>query len=163
MHFSLLAVPVLAVVATPTRSADAARSLTEYRYFRALSVDLAGRLPTRAELTAFEKDDFDLEAWILRVPTERDGTFCFTKVDGTLTAVDATMLNANTVVVKLGRVSLLQVVIQRPLSVRPSSLVTLSKSVGSSVMIPCTPSFHILRIVSSSFTVHTWTRIPSWL
>ena len=41
-----------------------ARTLTEYRYFRALTVDLAGRLPTRAELTEFEKPTFDLEKWI---------------------------------------------------------------------------------------------------
>lgn len=47
-----------------TLPADAARTLTEYRYFRALSIDLAGRLPTRAEIASFEKPDFDLEAWI---------------------------------------------------------------------------------------------------
>lgn len=64
MRRSLLAVPVLLLVATAAPDADAARSLTEYRYFRALSVDLAGRLPSRTELAAFEKDDFDLEAWI---------------------------------------------------------------------------------------------------
>jgi hypothetical protein len=37
-------------------------SLDEYRYFRALSLDLLGRVPTRAELTAFERDDFSLTA-----------------------------------------------------------------------------------------------------
>jgi hypothetical protein len=66
MRRSLLAASVLALLisATSASNADAARSLTEYRYFRALSVDLAGRLPSRAELAAFEKADFDLEKWI---------------------------------------------------------------------------------------------------
>ena len=40
------------------------RSREEYRYFRALSIDLNGRVPTREELRAFEADGFDLEAWI---------------------------------------------------------------------------------------------------
>ncbi len=63
MRRPLLAASVLAVTLAAS-SADAARTLTEYRYFRALTVDLAGRLPTRAELVAFEKPDFDLEKWI---------------------------------------------------------------------------------------------------
>ncbi len=42
----------------------AERSLPDYRYFRALSIDLAGRPPTRAELGAFENPSFDLQKWI---------------------------------------------------------------------------------------------------
>jgi len=171
MRRSLVVASVLALAATTAENADAARSLTEYRYFRALSVDLAGRIPTRADLAAFEKADFDLEKWIetqlaskgyqnrirrtymdllrldvgatfafrpnttmlrrhniigpdgkrlyvyyrngqRRTREATDGTFCFTKaeigvnyfgngsVDGTLKAVDAAVLNANTVAVK---------------------------------------------------------------
>lgn len=47
-------------------SADSVRTLAEYRYFRALSIDLQGRPPTRAELTQFERPDFDLEGWLDR-------------------------------------------------------------------------------------------------
>ena len=49
-------------------AADAAAprspTLADYRYFRALSIDLLGRAPTRAELAAFEAPGFDLGAWI---------------------------------------------------------------------------------------------------
>jgi hypothetical protein len=45
-------------------SARAELTLPDYRYFRALSIDLQGRPPTPAELTAFEQDGFDLGAWI---------------------------------------------------------------------------------------------------
>lgn len=41
-----------------------APDLEQYRYFRALSLDLVGRLPTRDELAAFEAPGFDLDAWI---------------------------------------------------------------------------------------------------
>jgi hypothetical protein len=44
--------------------ANAARTLPEYRYFRALTIDLVGRIPTRAEITAFEAPSFDLGAWV---------------------------------------------------------------------------------------------------
>lgn len=48
-----------------TREAwGAAKTLEDFRYFRALSIDLQGRMPTRAEVAAFEKDDFDTNAWI---------------------------------------------------------------------------------------------------
>ncbi len=53
------------VVSSVAGDASAARTLDEYRHFRALSIDLAGRMPTRDELTAFEKDDFDLDKWIV--------------------------------------------------------------------------------------------------
>lgn len=62
MRRSLLAASLLGTLLAAS-NVDA-RTLTEYRYFRALSVDLAGRLPTRAELTEFEKPTFDLEKWI---------------------------------------------------------------------------------------------------
>src|SRR5580765_7510341 len=44
--------------------AHAAPSLDDYRHFRALSIDLQGRMPTRAEVLAFEAPGFDLDAWI---------------------------------------------------------------------------------------------------
>jgi hypothetical protein len=47
-----------------SQGADAARSLEDYRHFRALSIDVAGRVPTRDEIAAFEKDSFDLDGWI---------------------------------------------------------------------------------------------------
>ena len=40
------------------------RSLDDYRRFRALSIDLAGRAPTRAEIAAMEAPGFDLDHWI---------------------------------------------------------------------------------------------------
>lgn len=40
------------------------RALPDYRYFRALSVDLVGRPPTRAEIAEFERPDFDVDRWI---------------------------------------------------------------------------------------------------
>jgi hypothetical protein len=43
--------------------AEAARTLDDYRHFRALSIDLVGRVPTRAEVAAFEADGFDVDAW----------------------------------------------------------------------------------------------------
>ncbi|XYH94531.1 DUF1585 domain-containing protein [Sorangium sp. So ce1128] len=44
--------------------ADAAPGLSDYRYFRALSIDLQGRMPTRDEIAAFESPAFDVDAWI---------------------------------------------------------------------------------------------------
>ena len=55
---------VLALVAPVALGADRAPTLADYRYFRALSIDLLGRPPTTAELAAFEQSDFDLDAWI---------------------------------------------------------------------------------------------------
>jgi hypothetical protein len=43
---------------------QAQRALPDYRYFRALSIDLLGRPPSRAEIAAFEQPGFDLEAWL---------------------------------------------------------------------------------------------------
>jgi hypothetical protein len=45
-------------------SSGATRNVADYRYFRALSIDLLGRPPTRAELTAFEQPQFSLEQWL---------------------------------------------------------------------------------------------------
>lgn len=55
-----LALLAAAVAATATR----APALEDYRHFRALSIDLRGRVPTRAELAQFEAPGFDLDAWI---------------------------------------------------------------------------------------------------
>lgn len=58
-------IAALATLALPG-TASAARTLTleDYRYFRALSIDLQGRTPTREELAEFEADSFDVDAWI---------------------------------------------------------------------------------------------------
>ena len=55
---------VLAVLAPVALAADRTPSLADYRYYRALSIDLVGRPPTLADLAAFEKADFDLDSWI---------------------------------------------------------------------------------------------------
>ena len=47
-----------------TTDASATRSLADYRYFRSLSIDLQGRMPTRGEIATFEQDSFDLNGWI---------------------------------------------------------------------------------------------------
>ncbi|MBI5517155.1 MAG: DUF1585 domain-containing protein [Deltaproteobacteria bacterium] len=44
--------------------AQAQRTLEEFRHFRALSIDLQGRIPTREELSAFERPEFNLERWV---------------------------------------------------------------------------------------------------
>lgn len=56
-------VPLLATLLAVEDSA-AVKPLPDYRYFRALSIDLVGRAPTRDELTDFERGDFDLQKWI---------------------------------------------------------------------------------------------------
>lgn len=43
---------------------EAAPSLSDYRYFRALSIDLQGRLPTREEVAALEAPGFAIDTWI---------------------------------------------------------------------------------------------------
>ena len=52
------------VVGGGTRDTGAARTTPDYRYFRALSVDLLGRPPTRAEISEFENPSFDIPTWI---------------------------------------------------------------------------------------------------
>lgn len=53
---------MLALAVVGDSAAD--RTLPDYRYFRALSIDLLGRPPTPAELAAFEAPDFDASAWL---------------------------------------------------------------------------------------------------
>lgn len=54
---------IIALVAG-ARDTHANLALADYRYFRALSIDLVGRPPTRDELAAFEKPDWSLDAWL---------------------------------------------------------------------------------------------------
>src|SRR5437879_2934077 len=56
--------PAVLLIALAARDGTADRAFGDYRYFRALAIDLEGRPPTPAELTAFEQPDFDLAAWI---------------------------------------------------------------------------------------------------
>lgn len=64
-RFSLVAaIPIAVAALGVSASADAAPTLADYRYFRALSVDLQGRLPTRAEIAAFEAPSFNVDTWI---------------------------------------------------------------------------------------------------
>src|SRR6476646_313159 len=48
------------LLAAPAQ-AKPARSLDDYRHFRALAIDLLGRAPRRDELAAFERPDFKLD------------------------------------------------------------------------------------------------------
>src|SRR5262245_48745345 len=57
-------VAAAAVTFALSGDANAARSLAEYRYFRTLSIDLQGRMPTRAEIAEFEKPTFSADKWI---------------------------------------------------------------------------------------------------
>jgi hypothetical protein len=50
--------------ASSAGSPPAARSLEDYRHFRVASIDLVGRTPTRDELAAFERADFDWAHWV---------------------------------------------------------------------------------------------------
>jgi hypothetical protein len=42
----------------------ASRTLDDYRHFRISAIDLLGRMPTREEIAAFERSDFDMDRWI---------------------------------------------------------------------------------------------------
>ncbi len=55
---------LLAALALGVSDTSATHALADYRYFRALSIDLVGRPPTRDELAAYDKPDFDLDAWL---------------------------------------------------------------------------------------------------
>lgn len=60
-----LAVPVaLAALAAAPEASAATRTLEDYRYFRALSIDLMGRMPTRDEIASFEQEGFNFETWV---------------------------------------------------------------------------------------------------
>jgi hypothetical protein len=56
--------PVPVPAAPAATSGHTARSLDDYRHFRIASIDLLGRIPTRAEVAAFERPDFDFDRWI---------------------------------------------------------------------------------------------------
>ncbi len=45
-------------------AAQPQKTLLDYKYFRALCIDLLGRMPTEQELTEFEKPNFSLDAWL---------------------------------------------------------------------------------------------------
>ena len=47
-----------------TGAAQATPSLDDFKRFRALSIDLQGRMPTREEVVAFSQPGFDLGGWI---------------------------------------------------------------------------------------------------
>lgn len=51
-------------VSPPRAAVPAEPSLSDYKYFRSLCIDLLGRMPTEQELAAFEKPGFDLSKWI---------------------------------------------------------------------------------------------------
>lgn len=65
--FALLFVAAFAVATDATSAGPPTkRTLDDYRHFRVLAIDLAGRAPTRDEVAAFEKPTFDENAWIDR-------------------------------------------------------------------------------------------------
>lgn len=49
---------------SPAGAATRDLKLEDYKYFRALSIDLMGRMPTRKEIAEFEKPEFSLDAWL---------------------------------------------------------------------------------------------------
>lgn len=51
-------------VATAAPPVSPPRTLDDYRHFRVTAIDLLGRMPTREELAAFERSDFDVDRWI---------------------------------------------------------------------------------------------------
>ncbi len=44
--------------------AQADKTVQEYRHFRAVAIDLLGRMPTRDEVAAFESPAFDFDGWV---------------------------------------------------------------------------------------------------
>ncbi len=54
----------LAAAVASAASPRAARSLDDYRHFRIAAIDLAGRMPTRDEVAAFERPDFNFDTWV---------------------------------------------------------------------------------------------------
>ena len=61
---TLAIVPLHDGLAGHDRDAAQARTLADYRYFRALSIDLMGRPPSDEELAAFEQPGFETNQWI---------------------------------------------------------------------------------------------------
>ena len=60
----ILAAAASAFDARSAAPAQGPRTLDDYRHFRIAAIDLAGRMPTREELSAFERPDFDEDRWI---------------------------------------------------------------------------------------------------
>lgn len=75
MRFVPLAIALLTLA-----PAASARTLMEYKHYRALSIDLLGRMPTREELAAFEKEDFDLDRFIDQKLDEKGYTERLTRI-----------------------------------------------------------------------------------
>lgn len=67
---SAVAIAALASLSAPAHDAVAAPpakhapTLDDYRHFRALSIDVLGRMPTREEIGQMERSGFDLDSWI---------------------------------------------------------------------------------------------------
>lgn len=61
MRMRWLSLSLALVLTAPVAEA---RTLLEYKHYRALSIDLLGRMPTRDEIATFEKPEFDLDKWI---------------------------------------------------------------------------------------------------
>ncbi len=59
-----LAIALAVCVGFAPKLGHAARVLADYRFFRALSVDLQGRIPSVDEVAAFEDPKFDTDGWI---------------------------------------------------------------------------------------------------
>lgn len=64
IRWLVLALSLGAASLAPRVSAAAEPTLGDYKYFRSLCIDLLGRMPTEAEIAAFERPGFDLDAWI---------------------------------------------------------------------------------------------------
>jgi uncharacterized protein DUF1585/uncharacterized protein DUF1549/uncharacterized protein DUF1592 len=60
----LIFTPAVIAASFAALDAKATPSLDDYRHFRALSIDLVGRVPTRDEIAAFEAPGFDLPGWV---------------------------------------------------------------------------------------------------
>jgi hypothetical protein len=60
----LSVVPAMRAESAPPPPAP--RALDDYRHFRIAAIDLLGRMPTREEIAAFERSDFDFDAWVDR-------------------------------------------------------------------------------------------------
>jgi len=63
-RYGWLSFVVCLLCAQHVASAAPGKTLDAYRHFRAISIDLVGRAPNPAELAAFERPHFDLDAWI---------------------------------------------------------------------------------------------------
>ena len=68
----ITAATLLALALLPITDSGAIPPLPDYRHFRALSIDLLGRPPTRDEIAELEQPGFQLERWVdaqLATPT----------------------------------------------------------------------------------------------